>query len=451
VYKAKQAVILAGGEGTRLKEVSGDLPKPMVPVLGKPLLQYLIEQCVEYGISNIKLLVSYKKEVIENYFGDGSKYGASIQYLVEDIPRGTAGALIDALPELDEQFIVIYGDTFFDIDLGAFWAFHQKRAGDASIFIHPNDHPYDSDIVEIDPNLQVQQIHLYPHDNQWRQNLVNAAVYIMNKNALQGINLLSRKPDIAKELFPMMLESKKKLYGYISTEYIKDMGTPERLSKVEMEINSGKVMSLKKHVPKAAIFLDRDGTINKEVGHLSNQEQFELIEGVDEAISKINKGGFLVVVVTNQPVIARGELKDSELKVIHNKMDTLLGQKGAYIDRLYYCPHHTDMGFKGEVKALKFDCDCRKPKIGMFIKAKKDLNIALEKSWVIGDSTRDILAAKNAGIKSILVKTGYAGEDRSYEVTSDFVAENLNKAVELILKEDKRVDCHEGCFLQTLD
>jgi D,D-heptose 1,7-bisphosphate phosphatase len=184
-----------------------------------------------------------------------------------------------------------------------------------------------------------------------------------------------------------------------------------------------------------AIFLDRDGTINQEVNHLSNQEQFELIDGVGEAICQINAAGILAVVVTNQPVIARGELKESELKVIHNKMDTLLGRYGAYLDRLYYCPHHTDSGFEGEIEVLKCDCDCRKPKIGLFTQAKNDLNIVLEKSWVVGDSTRDILAAQNAGMKSILVQTGHAGKDSSYEVTPDFVAEDLNEAVELILKE----------------
>jgi len=433
----KQAVILAGGKGTRLKEVSGNQPKPMVPVLGKPLLQHSIEQCVKYGITDIKLLVSYKKDVIENYFGIGSKYGVTIQYIVEDTIRGTAGALIDALPQIGKQFLVVYGDTFFDIDLDSFWTFHQNQAGDASIFLHPNDHPYDSDLVEVNSDFKVKKIHPYPHDKQWRQNLVNAAIYIFNKDAFQGINLLSDSPDIAKELFPLMLESNKKLYGYISTEYIKDMGTPERLLKIEKDINSGKVKSLKKQTLKTAIFLDRDGTINQEVSYLSSQEQFELIDGVGEAISQINIAGILAIVVTNQPVIARGELKEAELKVIHNKMDTLLGKHGAYIDRLYYCPHHTDSGFEGEIEELKFDCDCRKPKIGLFLKAKKDLNIVLEKSWVIGDSTRDILAAQNAGMKSVLVCTGQAGKDGSYEATPDFVAKDLCEAVKMILKEIK--------------
>lgn len=431
----RQAVILAGGKGTRLKSITGDLPKPMVSILGAPLLQHLIEQCAAYDIVDIKLLVSYRKETIEDYFGDGSQYGVSIQYIVEDIPRGTAGALIDALPELDEQFLVVYGDTFFDIDLGSFWNFHQNQAGDISIFLHPNDHPYDSDLVEVDPSFQVLKIHLYPHNSQWRQNLVNAALYMINKSALKGIDFVLDRPDIAKNLFPLMLESGKKLYGYISTEYIKDMGMPKRLSKVERDIDSGKVKSLKKQTPKMAIFIDRDGTINQEVNHLSSQDQFELLDGVGEAICQINAAGILAVIVTNQPVIARGELEESELKVIHNKMDTLLGSQGAYIDRLYYCPHHTDRGFEGEVEALKFDCDCRKPKIGLFTQAKKDLNIVLEKSWVVGDSTRDILAAQNAGMKSILVETGHAGKDCSFEVNPDFIAKDLNEAVKLILKE----------------
>ena len=246
----KQAVILAGGKGTRLKEVSGNLPKPMVPVQGKPLLQHLIEQCVKYSIIDIKLLISYKKEIIENYFGNGDKYGATIQYYAEDIPRGTAGALIDVLPDLNEQFLVTYGDTFFDIDLASFWEFHQEKMGDVSIFLHPNDHPYDSDLVEVGTNLEVKKIHPYPHGSQWRQNLVNAALYMFNKNALQDIYFVSERPDIAKELFPKMLKTKKKLYGYISTEYIKDMGTPERLCKLERDINSGKVKLLKKQTSK---------------------------------------------------------------------------------------------------------------------------------------------------------------------------------------------------------
>ena len=431
----KQAVILAGGKGTRLKSISGELPKSMVPVLGVPLLGHLLGQCVKYGILDIKLLVSFQKDVIIDYFGDGTGFGVSIEYIVEDIPRGTAGALIDALPKLNEEFLVLYGDTFFDIDLSSFWAFHEKHECHASIFLHPNDHPHDSDLVEVDTNCQVLKVHPYPHDEKWHQNLVNAAVYMFNKSAFKEIKLTAGESDIAKNLFTTMLAKQKKIYGYISTEYIKDMGTPERLLKLEKDIKSGKVSALKKDISKRAIFIDRDGTINKEANHLSCPDEFQLIEGAGEAISKINEAGILAVVVTNQPVIARGELTQSGLRVIHNKMDTLLGHKGAYIDSLYYCPHHPDGGFEGEVEALKFDCECRKPNIGLFKQAESDLNIVLHESWLVGDSSRDIYAAQKLGMRSVLVKTGYAGKDGAFKVKPDFFAKDLNEAVKLIFNE----------------
>lgn len=431
----RQAVILAGGKGSRLKEISGDLPKSMTPVNGTILLEHIIKQCLKYNICDIKLLVSYKRKIIKDYFGDGSQYGVNIHYIVEHKPRGTAGALMDALPELNEQFLVIYGDTYFDIDLSFFWEYHNEKAGDVSVFLHPNDHPHDSDLVEIGSSLQVQKIHPYPHDNHWRQNLVNAAMYIFNKNSLTDLKFTIDKPDIAKQLFPMMLKNNRKLYGYVSSEYIKDMGTPQRLSIVERDISSGKVNSLKKIIKKIAIFLDRDGTINEEVGHLSDIRDFKLINGVEKAIRQINDAGILAIVITNQPVIARGDLTESDLKTIHNKMDTLLGRNGAYLDQLYYCPHHTDIGFDGEIKSLKINCDCRKPNIGLFKKAVSEFNICLEKSWMIGDSTIDLLAAQKAGMRSILVLTGSAGKDKIHKIKPDIVKNSLIDAVDFIMKE----------------
>ena len=152
-----------------------------------------------------------------------------------------------------------------------------------------------------------------------------------------------------------------------------------------------------------AIFLDRDGTINKEVGFLTDINKMELISGVGKAIKKINASGFLAIVITNQPVIARGELDFPELQEINNKMETLLGKEGAYLDAIYYCPHHTDSGFVGERIAYKCLCGCRKPKPGMLLQAAKDFNIDLSQSYMIGDSWRDIEAGQNAGCKSILV------------------------------------------------
>ena len=189
-----------------------------------------------------------------------------------------------------------------------------------------------------------------------------------------------------------------KIFAYDTPEYIKDMGTPDRYFEVEKDIQTGKVKARNLNNKQKAIFLDRDGTINKYVGFLTKPEQFELIPGVTEAIKMINKSGYLAIVVTNQPVIARGDCTWDELQMIHNKMETELGKEGAFLDAIYICPHHKDKGFEGERLDYKFDCDCRKPKAGLFIQAANDFNLDLLRSIMIGDSDNDILAGQNAGL-----------------------------------------------------
>lgn len=152
--------------------------------------------------------------------------------------------------------------------------------------------------------------------------------------------------------------------------------------------------------------MDRDGTINKYVGFLRKPQELELTEDAAEAIKLINKSGYLAVVVTNQPVIARGEVTWDGLEEIHNKMETLLGKEGAYIDGLYFCPHHPHKGYEGEIPELKFDCDCRKPKPGLLLKAAKELNIKFESSYMIGDSDSDVQAGEAAGCKTVKIEEG---------------------------------------------
>ena len=186
------------------------------------------------------------------------------------------------------------------------------------------------------------------------------------------------------------------------------------------------------------IFLDRDGTINKYVGFLRTKESMELLPNTAEAIKKINDSEYLCIVVTNQPIIARGESTVENLNLIHKRMETLLGSSGAYIDKIYYCPHHPDKGFDGEVKELKLDCDCRKPKIGMLLQAEKDFNIDLENSFVIGDSTLDIQLGKNAGMETILVATGQAGTDKKFDAEPTYCAIDLLDGVNKILERRKK-------------
>ncbi len=186
------------------------------------------------------------------------------------------------------------------------------------------------------------------------------------------------------------------------------------------------------------IFLDRDGTINELVPFLADVEKFKLIPKVAEAIKMINSSEYLCIVITNQPVIARGDCTFENLDLIHRRMETLLGQEGAYIDGLYYCPHHKDKGFPGEVPELKFDCECRKPKIGMVKQASEDFNIDLSQSIMIGDSTMDIQMAKNAGMQSILVKTGSGGTDGKYDVEADLIEADLYSAIGRVLNNGNK-------------
>jgi histidinol-phosphate phosphatase family protein len=426
--------ILAGGMGSRLKSRIGHYPKPMTLINGKPLLEYQIQLCLEYGFIKIALLLHYQSQMIVDYFGDGSKFGVELSYVVEKEARGTAGALLDALHVMGDRFIVLYGDTYVDINLKSFWDFDSRRESAGTILLHPNDHPHDSDLMEVDDSGALIKVHSYPHsDGVDYPNLVNAALYILDKKILFHYIPCHHKADIAKDTFPALLAGGKRLYGYKTAEYIKDMGTPERLDKVNKDISEGLPEKLSGRNSRVAVFLDRDGTLNVEVNHLTSPDQLVLLDRASEAIRSINRAGMLAIGVTNQPVLARGDLTPQGLKKIHARLDRLLGEGGAYLDRMYVCPHHPDKGFPGEVPELKTECLCRKPQAGLFDLAVQELNISRRDSWMVGDTTSDILAGKRAGLRTILARTGYSGRDFKYDVEPDFVANDLAGAVEWIL------------------
>lgn len=427
-------VILAGGQGTRLSSRSGDLPKAMVNILGKPCLHHQIDLCLKYGFTKIALLVHHRYEKIYEYFGDGSKFGVCISYVIEEMPRGTAGALRDALPFLAKRFLVMYGDTYIDVDLQKFWNRHELAGSVGTLFLHPNDHPQDSDIVDIDRLGAVRSILPYPHPQGLEaRNLVNAALYVFEREGLEDVTPIEGKADIAKDMFPRMLALGRRLHGYISPEYIKDMGTPERLDKVEGDIMAGLPDKLSSRHLRSAVFLDRDGTLIREVNHLTSPEQLELLPGVANAIRRLNRNGILSIVITNQPVVARGDITFAELDQIHARLETQLGINGSYIDGLYFCPHHPQSGFKNEVPELKIRCRCRKPEPGLIERACQDFNIDHLNSWMIGDTTSDIEAGRRAGVRTILLRSGFAGSDVKFAVKPDYVFPDLADAVNWIL------------------
>ena len=415
-----KVVIMAGGRGTRISELFPDIPKPMIPVCGIPVLEREISSLKEQGFTDIILTVGYKAESIMQHFGDGRKYGVQIEYFVEKEPLGNAGALFRIKDKLTEDFLLLNADAMFNVDFNLFVKFHKAHNGLVTLFTHPNNHPYDSGLIVANKEKKVEQW-LTKEDKRpkYYQNRVNAGLHVINPEALD-LKVTTDKVDLDRQVLKPLCSSGK-IYCYDSPEYVKDMGTPERYETVCKDFENGTVEARNLKNKQKAIFLDRDGTINKYVGFLRNIEQFELLSGVSEAIRKINQSGYLAVVVTNQPVIARGEVTYTELQEIHNKMETILGKDGAYLDGIYFCPHHPDKGFKGEVKELKINCNCRKPNPGLLLQAASDFNINLEQSWMIGDGKNDIQAGKNAGCKTVLIGDDEFGQDITVYSLLEFV------------------------------
>ena len=392
-----KAVILAGGFGKRLGNVSLNTPKPMTIVCDKPVLEYQINALRKEGIKEFVFVVGYLYEQIEAYFGNGEKFGVEITYYKEKAPLGTGGALFDL--GLNEDFLLCNGDLIFDFCLEEMLDFHRKNKALATLLTHPNSHPYDSTLLSVSGDGCVEKIIPKNEKPYAYSNLCNAGIQIVSPEIL-GLCKASGKVDFDGDIIKPAIKTGR-VYSYKTAEYVKDMGTPERLETVERDIKTGVVEKRHKRHLQKAIFLDRDGTINVHKGYIKSSEEIELITGVSQAISRLNSIGYLVIVVTNQPVVARGECTLGKLKEINNRIETLLGEKGAYIDEFYCCPHHPDSGFENEIKELKIKCDCRKPSPGLLLQAKKDFNIDMANSFMVGDSLRDVEAGINAGCKSV--------------------------------------------------
>jgi D,D-heptose 1,7-bisphosphate phosphatase len=435
----KQAIILAGGKGTRLAgRLKNGLPKPLVEVEGVPLLERQLVELKRASVERVVLLVNYKASVINQFCRENSGFGLDITIVHDGTPRGTAGAVLNVLEILDDEFLVVYGDTLFSIDFERFYGFHaQSEEAAFTLFAHPNDHPQDSDIIECDALSRVLNFHPYPHDEDcYYSNLVNAALYIGRKSQLLSMNLprcINGEYDFGKHLFPLMLRQGALIRCYKSTEYIKDCGTPDRLDRAEEALKSGVVAAANLRAKQKAVFFDRDGVINFDYGHISKVDHLRLLPGVAESIAHLNKMGFKVIVVTNQPVVARGECSEDELREIHKKMEWMVGWMGGFFDGIYFCPHHPVSGFEGEVSGLKIECSCRKPGIALFEKAVADFNIDISKSWFIGDSTVDYQAALAIGLRFILVETGNAGLDGRFPISTCLTVPGVPEATSVIL------------------
>ncbi len=435
-----KTILMAGGRGTRISAVYPDIPKPLIPIDGIPVLEREIRSLAEQGFTDLILTVSHMGEKIMDYFGDGSGYGVSIQYYNETTPLGNAGALFRLRDQLTEDFLLLNADAIFDVDFNRMVEFHRARHALVTLLTHPNSHPYDSGLLIADENGAVKQW-LAKEDARpdYYKNRVNAGLHVISPEILDLADIdpdrigttdeetgKTVKIDLDRQLLKPLAGSGK-MFCYDSPEYVKDMGTPERYQAAAADFRAGIVQARNLKRKQRAVFLDRDGTINKYVGFLRDIGQFELLDGAAEAIRRINASGYLCIVATNQPVIARGEVTAPELAEIHNKMETLLGLGGAYVDGIYYCPHHPHKGYEGEVPELKIDCCCRKPKPGMLLKAAEDFNIDLENSWMVGDGENDVKAGIAAGCKTALISEN--GEEFGQTVTVSSLAEFAKRCI----------------------
>lgn len=431
-----QAVIMAGGKGTRLRAITNDeIPKPMAPIAGKPILEWQMECLRRQGITDVVLIIGHLGHKIREYFGDGTAFGLRLSYLEETTPLGTAGAL-SLLPPLLTQdcFYLIFGDVLFDIDLERMRRFHQEKRSAATLFVHPNTHPFDSDLVVCDQEDRVLRFDSKQNvRDYWYNNCVNAGFYLLERYVCDRVPP-NQKTDLEKEVLSRLIEEGGAVYGYRSPEYIKDVGTVDRIRRAEEELTSGFIARRSLAKRQRAIFLDRDGTVNRKNGLVFQEEQFALENCAVEAIRAINDSGYLAIVATNQPVVARGLCEVKDVERIHRKMETLLGREGVYLDDIRFCPHHPDKGYPEENPAYKIPCHCRKPDIGMLEYCAARYNIDLSASWMIGDTTIDIQTGRNAGTKTALVLTGDAGKDHKYDVKPDLICADLAEAVREIIK-----------------
>lgn len=349
-----KTIIMAGGKGTRISVLFPEIPKPLIPIEGKPVLEWEICSLRDQGFTDIILTVSHMADKIQAYFGDGTAFGVHIEYFVEEQPLGNAGALYKMRDRLTEPFLLLNADAVFDIDFNRFVAYHKSHGGLVTLFTHPNNHPYDSGVLIADETGAVQRW-LTKEDArpEFYKNRVNAGLHVIDPAALDmaadavidghkaidtdaiGTEVDGKrvKVDLDRQILKPLCGTGK-MFCYDSPEYVKDMGTPERFEQVCQDFGSGLVQGKNLKHKQKAVSLDRDGTINKYVGFLRNIGDFELLPGVTEALRSINASGYLAIVVTNQPVIAKGEVTVPQLQEIHNKMETLLGAEGAYLDGL---------------------------------------------------------------------------------------------------------------------
>ncbi len=416
------AVILVGGLGTRLRPLTLRVPKPLVPIAGKPFLYYVLRKARAEGLKKCVLLTGYKGEMIRKYCGSGKRFGMRMEYSSEKEPLGTGGALLNAGGLLSGTLLVMNGDSFLDLDVKKFFAFHKKKKALATVFAMRGDLTARG-VVEAGKDGRVRK---FLEKQRGGRGVFNTGAYLIEEEAVKFFAKLIANGKLPKAFsmerdgFPLLAE-KKKLFAHVGQGHFLDMGTFDSLSRAKGFLS----LALGKANGKMAIFLDRDGVINRvRADHVKHEGEFHFQEGALEGIKRLSKLGLPIFVVTNQSMVGRGIASKAALVAIHSKMLRGLRQQGVRVKDIFICPHSPEQ-----------NCGCRKPKIGMLVKAQDKYGIDLSRSFVIGDSSGDILMGNVAGCTTILVRTGYAGKDGKYEALPHFSARNLLEAAKIVKQE----------------
>ena len=451
-HKCSTAVILAGGRGERLGERCRDLPKPLVPVAGIPVLDRQLDLLTQAGVEEIFILTGYLGKRIERHVR-GRKDKALIRCLAESTPLGTAGALTRLAGQLDSDFFIIFGDVVFDMDLQSLAADHASHAATLTLVVHPTDHPADSDLVATDDEGRLLVVIGREGRSGWHANLGNTGIAMASPRVFSSL-CHNERADFSRDLLPRLLAANEPVRCHRSTEYIKDMGTPQRLRRVEEDIISGRMERLSRRHLRRAVFFDRDGTLVVDPSPRYDPESLTLLPGAAAAVAAINRAGLLAVLVTNQPAVAKNQCDFATVRAMHHRLEFLLGERGACLDAIHFCPHHPESGHTGENPAYKIACSCRKPAPGMVFAAACELGIDLKGSWMVGDTTVDVATGKNAGLHTALVRSGRAGNDRSHhEATPDMTCDDALQAVDKIMSISSDAElpemCHAGCDART--
>jgi histidinol-phosphate phosphatase family protein len=368
-----QAVILAGGRGTRMQPITNHLPKPMVPVCGRPFLEYQIEQLADQGIEHILLLLGYLPEAVQRHFGNGRDWGVQIDYRVTDPDQLTSSRIADARHLLDPCFLLLYCDNYWPMQMERLWRRFCEARKPAMVTVYSNGDNYSRGCVAIDENHDVRAFDRTRIAPGLRE--VEISYAIITDACLE---LLPEGDCLFEEAIYTPLARQGRLAAYVSDHRYYSIGSLNRLPDTE---------SFFRRQP--TILLDRDGVLNRKpprAHYVRDWEDWQWIPGARQALRILRQAGYRTVIVSNQAGIGRGLMTEDDLRAVHDRMRREVTQTGGSIDAIYYCPHDWDAG-----------CTCRKPKSGLLYQAQKELHLDLTLTPFVGDDDRDAVAAATAG------------------------------------------------------